>query len=299
MASVIQLFTRRADGITRRPRGSVQIDGGTYGTVHASASVAGATSRLDYSGGVAQFSSDNRVPNSSLDNTTLSGNLGIRVSPTATLRVISRAELENVGTPGPTAFGRPDLDAFFDRDDVALSVSFDQSPNGSFTQRGVLLDGQFGTDVDQPRSRSAVHGNFRGAHGHAPVERLSWRHARRSAPPSRELPGRPPSGGLGVLRRSSADAHGRLGRRTGDPGGPAGANDNRQFQGQLRGCGAAADALAEGLCDRRRSNRAQRKLRDRPGAAGDACLRRADRRRERSARPVSRRAPGRGSRNRR
>jgi vitamin B12 transporter len=136
MASVIQLFTRRADGMTRRPRGSVQIDGGTYGTVHASASVAGATSRLDYSGGVAQLSSDNRVPNSSLDNTTLSGNLGVRVSPTATLRVISRAELENVGTPGPTAYGRPDLDAFFDRSDVALSVSLDQSLNGLFTHRG-------------------------------------------------------------------------------------------------------------------------------------------------------------------
>ena len=79
MASVIQLFTRRADGADRSPRGSVQIDGGTYGTVHANASVAGATSRVDYSGGVAQFSSDNRVPNSGLDNTTLSGNLGVRV----------------------------------------------------------------------------------------------------------------------------------------------------------------------------------------------------------------------------
>ena len=135
MASVIQLFTRRADGTARRPRGTVQIDGGTYGTVHANASVAGATSRLDYSGGVAQFSSDNRVPNSSLDNTTLSGNLGVRLSPTASLRMISRAEIENVGTPGPTAFGRPDLDAFFDRDDVAFSLSFDQSLNGSFTQR--------------------------------------------------------------------------------------------------------------------------------------------------------------------
>lgn len=135
MASVIQLFTRRADGTERRPRGSVQIDGGTYGTVHASANVAGATSRIDYSGGVAQFSSDNRVPNSGLDNTTLSGNLGIRVSPAATLRFVSRAELENVGTPGPTAFGRPDMDAFFDRNDVAFSVSFDQSPNRLFAQR--------------------------------------------------------------------------------------------------------------------------------------------------------------------
>ena len=61
MASVIQLFTRRADGTVRQPRGSVQIDGGTYGTIHANASVAGATSRVDYSGGVARSNSDNRV----------------------------------------------------------------------------------------------------------------------------------------------------------------------------------------------------------------------------------------------
>ena len=105
MASVIQLFTRRADGTVRRPRGAVQIDGGTYGTIHANASVAGATSRVDYSGGVAQYNSDNRVANSGLENTTLSGNLGIRVGSTATLRLVSRAELENVGTPGTTAFG--------------------------------------------------------------------------------------------------------------------------------------------------------------------------------------------------
>ena len=136
MASVIQLFTRRADGTARRPRGTVQIDGGTYGTVHANASVAGATSRIDYSGGVAQYHSDNRVPNSRLENTTLSGNLGIRLGSHATVRVIGRAELEDVGTPGPTAFGRPDLDASFDRDDILFSISFDQAAaNGPFKQR--------------------------------------------------------------------------------------------------------------------------------------------------------------------
>jgi len=93
MASVIQLFTRRADGTVRRPQGAVQVDGGTYGTIHASASVAGATSRVDYSGGVAQYNSDNRVENSGLENTTLSGNLGVRVGSSATLRLVTRAEL--------------------------------------------------------------------------------------------------------------------------------------------------------------------------------------------------------------
>jgi vitamin B12 transporter len=152
MASVIQLFTRRADGMARRPHGSVQIDGGTYGTLHASASVAGATSHVDYSGGVAQYNSDNRVPNGSLENTMLSGNLGVRVSGNATLRMIGRAELEDVGTPGPTAFGRPDLDASFDRDDVAFSISFDQAPNGPFKQRAFYStadSGQTSTNLVQ------------------------------------------------------------------------------------------------------------------------------------------------------
>ena len=135
MASVIQLFTRRADGTVRRPQGAVQVDGGTYGTIHASASVAGATSRVDYSGGVAQYNSDNRVENSGLENTTLSGNLGVRVGSSATLRLVTRAELENVGTPGTTAFGRPDLDASFDRNDAVFSVAFDQAPAGRLKQR--------------------------------------------------------------------------------------------------------------------------------------------------------------------
>ncbi len=107
MASVIQLFTRRADGTRRRPRASVQFDGGTYGTIHGSASVSGATARVDYSAGAAQFNSDNRVPNSRLENTTLSGNVGVRLGPVSTIRLVGRAELEHVGTPGPTAFGRP------------------------------------------------------------------------------------------------------------------------------------------------------------------------------------------------
>jgi vitamin B12 transporter len=182
MASVIQLFTRRADGTPRRPRGSVQIDGGNYGTVHASASVAGATSRIDYSGGVAQFNSDNRVPNSGLENTTLSGNLGFRLGSATTLRVVSRAEVENVGTPGPTAFGRPDLDASFDRNDTAVSVAFDRAPDGGFRQRGfysTAISGQTSTNlrVDPPYT-ATFHGqtatrqssDFPG-HSHADLRR--------------------------------------------------------------------------------------------------------------------------------
>ena len=135
MASVIQLFTRRADRTARRPKLSAQIDGGTYHTFHANAGVSGATERLDYSIGAARFDSDNRVPNSGLGNTTLSANVGVPIGGTATLRFIGRGELERVGTPGTTAFGRPDLDAFFERRDGIGSVSLDQPVNRAFRQR--------------------------------------------------------------------------------------------------------------------------------------------------------------------
>jgi vitamin B12 transporter len=160
MASVIQLFTRRADGVARRPRGSVQIDGGTYGTFHGSAGVSGATARWDYSAGVARFSSDNRVPNSDLDSTTLSGNLGFRLNETAVLRLVGRGELERVGTPGPTAFGRPDLDAFFDRDDVAVGVTFEQTLRPSFRHRAaysLATSTQTSTNLEADPPYTAVY----------------------------------------------------------------------------------------------------------------------------------------------
>jgi vitamin B12 transporter len=135
MASVIQLFTKRADRASRHLRVSAQIDGGTYDTVHATVGVSGANERFDYSLGSARFNSDNRTPNSRLENTTLSANVGVAIGGTATLRFIGRGEFEHVGTPGTTAFGRPDLDAFFDRHDGAGSVTFDQRVNPRLRQR--------------------------------------------------------------------------------------------------------------------------------------------------------------------
>lgn len=135
MSSVVQLFTKHGNGQAQRPQASAQVDGGTYGTLHASASVHGATSRLDYSAGAARLDSDNRVPNSALENTTLSGSLGITLGSATTLRAVARAEREHVGTPGTTAFGRPDLDAFFERHDAIGSLILDQQITPRVRQR--------------------------------------------------------------------------------------------------------------------------------------------------------------------
>ena len=135
MGSVLQLFTKRADQASRRPRVSAQVDGGTYDTLHMSAGVTGAAGPLDYSLGAAQFGSDNRVPNSRFENTTLSANVGVAIGTAATLRFVGRGELGHAGTPGTTAFGRPDLDAFSERHDAVASVSVDHQINPVVRQR--------------------------------------------------------------------------------------------------------------------------------------------------------------------
>ncbi len=82
-----------------------------------------------------RFDTDNQAPNNQFRNTTLSANVGVALGSTATLRVIGRGELEHVGTPGQTAFARPDLDAFFERQDGVGGVTFDQQVSPAFRQR--------------------------------------------------------------------------------------------------------------------------------------------------------------------
>jgi vitamin B12 transporter len=132
MGSVVQLFTRR--GRQRRPQASAQLDGGSFATFHGLANVSGGAGRFDYSLGAARFSSDNRTPNSRFENTTATLTLGVAFAPFATLRTIWRTERGHAGTPGPTAFGRADLVAFADRNDLVGSISFDQQ-DGRFRQR--------------------------------------------------------------------------------------------------------------------------------------------------------------------
>ena len=125
MASVVQLFTKRA-GAEGKPTATVAFEGGSYDTVRVGASASGRTGRVDYAVGAAQLTTSNNVPNSDFDNTTFSGNVGTSLNDSSTLRFVGRAELGRNGTPGQTAFGRPDLDAFAKRHDGAGGVVFDQ-----------------------------------------------------------------------------------------------------------------------------------------------------------------------------
>ena len=133
MSSVVQLFTRRGESARPRIRGS--IEAGTYGTVRGGASIAGANGPFDYAASASRFDTDNREPNSALGNTSASGNAGVRLGPSAALRFVGRTEREHAGTPGQTAFGRPDLDAFFERHDGIAGVSVEQLSTDRVRQR--------------------------------------------------------------------------------------------------------------------------------------------------------------------
>jgi len=134
MSSVVQLFTKRASR-RDRPEVSLSVEGGTYATMRAGAAVSGASGAVDYSAGVARYDTDNREPNNAFDNTTISANVGVALGSAGILRAIGRGELGRTGTPGQTAFGRPDMDAFFTRHDGMAGVAFEQQATATLHQR--------------------------------------------------------------------------------------------------------------------------------------------------------------------
>jgi vitamin B12 transporter len=134
MSSVIQLVTKRARAGAPL-QGSFAGEGGSFSTGRFRANVAGAARRSDYSLGVAHFTTNNEAPNNAFRNTTVSSAAGIQLGSTATLRGVLRAEIGKAGVPGQTAFGRPDLDAFFTRKDIVAGATLTHRTAGSFHQR--------------------------------------------------------------------------------------------------------------------------------------------------------------------
>ncbi len=144
MTGVIQLFTRR--GATPRPDVTVALEGGSFSTGRGSAGVAGRSGRFDYSAEIGGLSTDNDAPNNAFRNVTVSGSAGVTFNRDASLRFVARSEDGRSGVPGQTAFGRPDLDAFFSRDDSAWGVTFDET-HGLLRQRAT-----YGLAISHQRS---------------------------------------------------------------------------------------------------------------------------------------------------
>ena len=230
---------------------------------------------------------DNESENAEFDNTTLSGTAGLALSKTATLRFVGRAELGTVGTPGQTAFGRPDLDAGFERRNGVGGVTFTQAITPSLSQRATYGADDHASDLDQPDPRSALHAR-RSRDSTAPFEFSDFSYnthneLRRHYATYQADWRLPTTDGAAGTHLTTTRA--RLGWRAGAADGPAGEHVGQRLAQQRRLDDPAPGAVVAGVRHRRAARRAQRQLRHRGGAARIASPTSRTGRRARSARP--------------
>jgi vitamin B12 transporter len=133
MASVIHLFSARPT--TSRPQLNLTVDGGTYNTAHLATGVGARTGGVEYSVFGSHLRTDNREPNNESETSTLSGSFTRMLKSGASARVLARGEFGRAGTPGTTAFGRPDMDAHFRHRDGSLLGGWNQPLGSRVTQQ--------------------------------------------------------------------------------------------------------------------------------------------------------------------
>jgi outer membrane cobalamin receptor len=113
MTSVVQVFTR--NGVTPTPELRFCADGGTFGTAHGFASLAGARSRFDYNAFADQFQTNGQGPNADYTNALQGGNVGVQLSQRMQFRIRARHSNSRTGVPGEWDFNGqrlllPDID---------------------------------------------------------------------------------------------------------------------------------------------------------------------------------------------
>ncbi len=102
MTSVVQIFTR--NGTTETPEFRFGADGGTFGTAHGFASLAGARSRFDYNAFADQFQTNGQGPNADYTNALQGGNAGVQLSQRAQFRLRARHSNSRTGVPAEWDF---------------------------------------------------------------------------------------------------------------------------------------------------------------------------------------------------
>jgi len=108
MTSVVQLWT--ATGSTRTPEVEFGADGGTFGTAHGYASIAGAGGIVDYNVFGDQFNTQGQGINDAYSNSLQGGNVGLRLADRVALRLRVRHYNSHTGVQSNWWFnGNPEL----------------------------------------------------------------------------------------------------------------------------------------------------------------------------------------------
>jgi outer membrane cobalamin receptor len=122
LAGVISLQTRRARP-GEDPSLRAEGEGGSHAWQRWLGATSGARGPVDWNAGVQRLATDNGEPNSAFEQTSAALTAGAKLDGRTEARAVVRFDGATTGTPGPTAFGRPDLDASFEREDLVLSTS--------------------------------------------------------------------------------------------------------------------------------------------------------------------------------
>jgi vitamin B12 transporter len=135
MSSVLQINS--AIGHTRIPELRFGGDGGNFGTAHGFASLSGARGRYDYNLFGDQFNSNGQGANDDYGNSTQGANLGLQLSPDASVRLHVRHNDSHTGVPGETTFlGQqllpPVTDTFARQNNLLASLVFNLAAPGKW-----------------------------------------------------------------------------------------------------------------------------------------------------------------------
>ena len=193
MASVIQLFsvrpeTRPASAEPDRRRRQLQHEACLGGCRRASGAGRVLDVRLAASDGQSGAEQQEHRRRPCLASVTRALKSG------ASARLLARGEFGRTGAPGTTAFGRPDMDAFFRNRDGSVLGGWNQPIGSRMTQQtsySYIVDE---VPIDEPGRRCAVHAEVRRS-GRRPfpprifctTPRLTWRAITSSTAPMRRL----------------------------------------------------------------------------------------------------------------
>jgi vitamin B12 transporter len=167
LAGVVQLETRQADPLAP-PSVRAEMEGGSFSWRRLQGGTIGHAGAFDWNAGVVHLDTDNQAPNSAFGETAGAASVGARLSERSSIRFVFRGEKNEVGTPGPTAFGRPDLDARFESSSLLLGGEWRFSSHGVIQQArlGLAKSNQLSLD---PSDSGTYTPQFEGITGAYPI----------------------------------------------------------------------------------------------------------------------------------
>jgi len=121
LAGVIQVITRRGHP-GERPGFFAALDAGSFERRQLQGGSYGTSGSLDWNVGLLRLETENEQPNDGFEQTSGAASVGIRLSERTDLRFVARLADGRSGTPGQTLYGRPDLDAYSDRNHLVLGA---------------------------------------------------------------------------------------------------------------------------------------------------------------------------------